>query len=362
MAKEQILIVGGYGKVGGRISELLCKKYPGKVIAAGKSLDKAEAFSRKLEGKVIPMALDVNKRIDERFFESVKLVVMCLDQTDTEFVKTCLMTGTAYIDISANYDFLSSIEALDEAAKTASVSAVLSVGLAPGLTNLMAQEAVRKMDSCDEIQITVMLGLGEKHGRAAIEWTVDQMNTRFTVQENGKMREVNSLSDGLKVNFHGELGRHKAFRYHFADQHTLPRTLGIPSVSTRLCFDSRAATKGTALMKSAGILQLLRVPLIKKAAVELLSRVQLGSEIFAVKVDGYGLAEDKHMKVEILLEGSQESLITADTAAAAADALYHRDHPAGVYHIEQVFQINDLIQAMEDPPQLKVWINGQRMS
>ena len=40
--KNQILVIGGYGQVGSRICTMLSGKYPGKVIAAGKNLAKAE--------------------------------------------------------------------------------------------------------------------------------------------------------------------------------------------------------------------------------------------------------------------------------------------------------------------------------
>ena len=213
---------------------------------------------------------------------------MCLDQTDTRFVEACLESGTNYMDISASYDFLSAVERLDNHAKASGAAAMLSVGLAPGLTNLMARAAADRMEYCEEVRITVMLGLGEKHGKAAIEWTVDQMNNKFTIGLLGTPRTVQSFTDGIKTNFRGKLGHRSAYRYNFADQHTLPRTLNIPNVSTRLCFDVKTATAALAWMKRDGMLQLLRFSLLRKTAVQLFSRANLGSELFVVKINAYG--------------------------------------------------------------------------
>ena len=61
-------------------------------------------------------------------------------------------------------------------------TAILSVGLSPGITNLLVREASTHLDQVEEANITVMLGLGEKHGKAAVEWTVDHMDTSYEVR------------------------------------------------------------------------------------------------------------------------------------------------------------------------------------
>lgn len=47
---------------------------------------------------------------------------------------------------------------------------MLSIGLAPGLTNLLAAHAHRLLDEVTELDIFIMLGLGDRHGKAAMEW------------------------------------------------------------------------------------------------------------------------------------------------------------------------------------------------
>ncbi|KIV54297.1 hypothetical protein AM501_18810 [Aneurinibacillus migulanus] len=71
--KEHIVVVGGYGRVGQTICRELGELYPGKVYAAGRSLECAEQFSRTTGRKVRP-----------------------------------------YVDISANDSFLTQVEELRE--------------------------------------------------------------------------------------------------------------------------------------------------------------------------------------------------------------------------------------------------------
>jgi saccharopine dehydrogenase (NAD+, L-lysine forming) len=95
--------------------------------------------------KILPLEFDpLGLREDDKLPDGVSLVVMCLDLPDTAFVRKRLQQGIHYIDISASYDLLSQIELLDLQAKQRNVTLVLSVGLAPGLTNLLTAHCKSK--------------------------------------------------------------------------------------------------------------------------------------------------------------------------------------------------------------------------
>lgn len=250
--KEDIVVVGGYGHVGRTICEILEKKYSGKVFAAGRSLEKAERFSQSTYGRIKPLQLDINKPIPPHLLDQVKLIIMCLDQTNTDFVKACFRSGTYYVDVSASGPFLSQIEALYEEAARHGSSAVLSVGLAPGITNLMALEAERLIEQTEEIEIAIMLGLGDSHGKAAIEWTVNSLGEKFEVKQKNRQVEVESFTDRKSYHFGDDLGSRHAYRFPFSDQQTLAGTLKASSISTRFCLDSVFVTKMLAIAKKQG--------------------------------------------------------------------------------------------------------------
>ena len=344
--RDRIVVVGGYGQVGQTICNGLSKLYPGKVYAAGRSLERAERFSRATGGKVKPLKLDVRGELDPHILERTKLVVMCLDQTDTRFIRDCFANGIHYVDISADYSFLAQAEQCHAAAIDGRASAVLSVGLAPGLTNLMARHAQSLLDRADRLDISILLGLGDRHGRAAIEWTIDNLNGKYKVVQGGGEREVASFTDGRTTDFGAKLGRRKAYRFNFSDQHVLPRTLGIPSVSTRLCFDSAAVTRGLAGLKATGVLRLLKYGPVRQAAIGGFGRIRLGKDGFAVKIDVGGVKEGRQMMAECLVQGRNEAAFTGRIAAAVAAALYRSEYPPGVHHIEQLFELESVLDAM----------------
>ncbi|BBP93332.1 hypothetical protein BsIDN1_69500 [Bacillus safensis] len=92
------------------------------------------------------------------------------------------------------------------------------------------------LSSVDQIDIGIMLGLGDQHGKAAIEWTIDHVHTEYELTEHDQQKRVKSFTGGRPVNFGGQLGKRYAYRFPFSDQQTLPSTIHVPSVTTRLCF------------------------------------------------------------------------------------------------------------------------------
>ncbi|NOU96873.1 saccharopine dehydrogenase [Paenibacillus sp. LMG 31456] len=358
--KEHIVVIGGYGHVGQMICRELCDLYPGKVFAAGRSLERAEQFSRATGGKVRPLQLNISEPVDPNALDNVKLIVMCLDQTDTSFVRSCLEKEIHHVDISANVSFLSQVEKLHSEALTSRSTAVLSIGLAPGMTNLMALHAKRLMDQTDAIDISIMLGLGDQHGKAAIEWTIDNLGTQYQVVKDGRSMEVGSFKDGKITDFGTSLGRKKAFRFNFSDQHVLPRTLGVPSVSTRLCFDSKPVTELLAWLRAAGVFRLLKYMPIRNTIVQLFGKMRFGTELFAVKIDAWGKKNQENVMVECFLQGKNEAVITAKVASALANIVYRSSSPHGVYHIDQLFDLETLLHPIRQMVSIETRINGKQ--
>jgi saccharopine dehydrogenase-like NADP-dependent oxidoreductase len=346
---NRILIVGGYGAVGRIVAARLANRFPGQVIAAGRNYDKANALAQESGEKIRPLQLDIfTAHETPDILNGVSLVVMCLDLPDTRFVELCLQKGIDYVDITANYDFLAQVEALDGMSQANGGTAVLSVGLAPGLTNLLARHAQSQFDELRQVDIHLLLGLGEAHGEAAVRWTVENFNTEFTVQEAGTARRVKSFEDGKQTTFPGSLGKRTTYRFNFSDQHVLPRTLNVGSVSTRLSFDSALVTNLLALLKKSGLFAILRYQWAQDGLVKLLSMFQFGSDQFVVQVDVQGIVDGQPRAAAYAVSGNNEGRMTGLAAAQAVERLVTADFPPGVFHIEQLFEPLLFIESLRD--------------
>jgi saccharopine dehydrogenase (NAD+, L-lysine forming) len=341
---KKILIIGGYGNVGRIIASELARRFPEQVIVAGRDYQKAKDFSLELGQQVIPMAFDVSRIADnEKLLDDVGIVIMCLDLESIEFVRLCIQLGIHYIDISASYSILSQIEILNKEAEAARATVVLSVGLAPGLTNLLTKHCQSKVPNMTHADIYILLGMGDIHGDAALQWTLKNLNGEFTIRDSGESKRVKSFEDGKQTVFPGRLGKRTAYRFNFSDQHVLPQTLGLKSVSTRLCFDSAWMTSLFAVMKKTGVNRLLRLKGVEGLAIGLLKRLHFGSAEFVVKVDGSNLPE-RRVSYECSLWGEVEGRATGLVAAKVAEKLVLSSYPAGVFHIEQLFTLHEFLE------------------
>lgn len=345
--KDKILVVGGYGSVGRTISVTLGNVFPQKVIAAGRSYEKAEQLSFETQGQVLPIALDVSQAHEnDELLNQVAVVIMCLDQSDNRFVEECIRRGVHYIDISANYEFLSQVEMLHAKAQEHGATIVLSVGLAPGLTNLLASYCKSVFNEVERIDIYILLGLGEAHGEAAIRWTLENLNAEFLVNADGGLKTVRSFAEGKVVEFPEPIGRCTAYRFDFADQHVVVKTLGIESASTWLCFDSSFFTRIIAMMRKGGLSNLLRMKLAQDIGIKALRLLHPGSDEFCVKVEAITTVDSKTLGYECLITGRGEGRVTGLVTAHVAERLNGSSFPAGVFHIEQLFQPLDIIAGL----------------
>lgn len=134
------------------------------------------------------------------------------------------------VDISASAGYLARLRAASPRA-----SMVLGAGLAPGLSTLMAAS----LDNApgDDVDVALMLGVGEKHGPAAVEWTQRLIGTPLAGP--AENRTVMNLHERRTFNDGGR--RRRYLRADFPDHLLLGASQGI-RVRNYFALDSPAAT------------------------------------------------------------------------------------------------------------------------
>ncbi len=322
---KKILVVGGYGAVGSIISLELSKIYPEKVIVAGRSYEKAKKFTD--NRRLIPMKLDHSKIDELNFLDEISLVIMCIDQTNTTFVEACVEKGVQYIDISANQKIIEQIDLLDTKAKKNKTSIISSVGIAPGITNLLVQHLLKESPKNKTIDIYVLLGLGEKHGDAAFQWTFDNIDTTYMVGNN----KIKSFTLPKMTNL---LGNRTFYSFDFSDQHTLLKTNKI-SVTTRMAFDSSFLTRTIGFLRKIGLTKIFRNKTIQKTFISIFKKSLIGTDVFGVKAV---VTAENDQLLEASVTGNGEGKATAFVAVQTAIYLLENSIPSGAHHLHQVIE------------------------
>lgn len=336
MKNGNILIIGGYGEVGGKIAKLLLQNYPNRIWIAGRNIEKAKDFCVQHKNLVRPLQLDVSEKVHPEQLENVALVIMCLEQKDTAFAQLCLNEGIIYIDITASYTFLKKLEALHSLAVQKHSTAIFSVGMAPGLTNLMAMHAARQLSSLEKMHISILLGAGDTHGTAAILWILQQLNKPFSSYNNHK---VANFTNKRTVKFK-KIRKRSVYQFNFSDQHTLTKHFPSIPIVTRLGFDVEPLNKFVSFLQKSRIACLLKFNGIQILLASLIPKIKIGSDVCGIQIEAIGTKHHKEVSFTLDFLDRDESLVTAKVAAFIANEFLNNKHPAGAYHIEELFTLD----------------------
>ena len=343
------LIVGGYGSVGRTVAEELATAPddPSAVIIAGRDGTKANAVASEFGDHVSGVAFDFQETDSyARVLEGLDQVVMCVDQSGTTFVEACLERGIDYIDITASDEFLRTVEQLDDVARDNGATAILSVGLAPGVTNLLAKRMADQLSTVSEIRIGVLLGLGEAFGPAASRWTLERICREFAVPRAGHSESVRGFSNPESVEF-PRYGRRRAYSFDFADQHVLHRTLDVPA-RTYLCFDSRAITSAAYGVSQLGLYRPAVEAIGLDRLTELVSTLSVGGDGFAVTVEVDGQQHSTAKTLTTAVDGREQSRVTGIVAATVSLATRDMRVPDGVHHVHEVLEPGPILDVLRE--------------
>lgn len=340
MAEERegdIVIAGGYGHVGRAIAKHLASRYPGRVVLAGRNLDKAREAAAGIGSDCRGIKLDTAAGAAP---EGAAAVIMCLDQFDPSFASDCLSGGMAYVDVSADGRILEMIEALDPAARRNGGTGLIDVGLAPGLTNILARLLVESTAGIERLDLFVLLGSGDDHGPAAIEWTLDKFDSEFIVIENGTPHWVRAQRETRTARVPGRKLPVLGVRFDFPEQRSLARTLDIPTVNSWMATLPPAAARSMRLAALAGAGELTRRPRSRRALLSILERGGSGTDQCGVLVQA--TTTDSLVTEASVLSRDQSALTAASASLMAVEAIEGRV-PPGIHHSDSVIDPEPLL-------------------
>lgn len=338
-----VLVLGGYGAVGSVTTRALAATYPGRVVSAGRDLDRAAREATTIPGVRAARADATDPAGVAELIEKhrVSAVVLAVEPPSPDVSRLSLERGVHVVDVSATAELLGETERMHDLARSRGASAMLSVGLAPGLTNLLARRVYDDLGGdADHLDITLLIGSGEAHGRDGVRWTVRQL---------ADPRNRRTTTGPRRVDL-PDYGPRSAHPFPFSDQHTLRRTLSVPDVTTRLTFDSRVVTSLLFGAQRAGLFRVARGARGRELLTGLLTRVRVGGDGFAVRVDGRRGDRERWQAVT----GTNQSRITGLVAARVTEAVLEGRVAAGVRHIEEVADFVDLPEQLADAG-VRVW-------
>lgn len=331
-----LLIVGGYGVVGRRIAALLAPDFPGRVVIAGRRLDRAQSTCSAIGSGARARRVDIDSRESvETALDDVEVVVSCVDQREPHLIQACARRGLGYTDITPHLVFRNDIETLDQQARQSGARLLLGAGLAPGIANMMAAWLIRHVGPAEGIHTTVLLSIDDEYGAASTGFLLETMTRPFVILDAGNTRTVSAFTEPVPVVFPPPIGRRSAYLFPSSDVVSYPKTLGVKTAIGRYALNPNwlgPVVSALGRYQLAGFLR-GRLHAREGGVLNWLKRLSTGSDVFGLIV----AATTPAWTASLNLMGRHQADATAASAAEFGRLLCDgRVHDTGVTFSEQV--------------------------
>jgi saccharopine dehydrogenase (NAD+, L-lysine-forming) len=193
--------------------------------------------------------------------EGVAAVAACVPyRLNLEVMEAALAAGCHYADLGGLYHVTLEQWELDPRFREAGLSAVMGIGSAPGITNVLARLGADRLDEGSVRSIDLVDGaidLSEGGGEFGVPYSAETILDEFTlpaiVFEDGRLREVEAGSGVIDWAFPEPIGMQPAMYTLHSEPATLPRTIpGVRNVRWRLALP-RPVHEGFVFLVRAGL-------------------------------------------------------------------------------------------------------------
>jgi lysine 6-dehydrogenase len=195
----------------------------------------------------------------EAALREVQAVAACIPyRANLPTMEAALAAGCHYADLGGLFHTTKRQLELHERFAAAGLSAVLGIGSAPGLTNVLAKLGADRLDEVTSIDmVDGAVDLAADGGSFGIPYSVETVLDEFTmpamVFEDGELREVPAASGVIDWDFPEPVGRQPAMYTLHSEPATLPDTIpGVRDVRWRLALP-RAVHDGFAFLTGVGL-------------------------------------------------------------------------------------------------------------
>ncbi len=203
---KSILVLGGYGSFGARICELLARDPRFKVIAAGRSLVKAEAFCRsRPDLKLTPASVDRARGFCASLAELGPWLVIDaagpFQGAAYDVARSCLEAHCHYMDIADGRAFVEGFDSLDSEARAAGLTLISGASSTPALSSAVVDELVVGLDTVGLVESAISASNRATVGQSVMEAILSYVGRPVTVQQAGRTHEARGWRDLRNLTF-----------------------------------------------------------------------------------------------------------------------------------------------------------------
>jgi saccharopine dehydrogenase (NAD+, L-lysine-forming) len=251
------IAVLGAGAMGSAAAVLLARHDDGDLLVLDVDGERARRMAEQAgaEGRGFDAATGELPEI----LREVRAVAACIPyRVNLPTMEAALAAGCHYADLGGLFHTTKEQLKLHDRFVAAGVSAVLGIGSAPGLTNVLAKLGADRLDAVTSIDmVDGAVDLSADGGAFGVPYSVDTVLDEFTmpamVFEDGELKEVPAASGVVPWDFPEPVGTQPAMYTLHSEPATLPQTIpGVRDVRWRLALP-QAIHDGFAFLTQVGL-------------------------------------------------------------------------------------------------------------
>ncbi|MEU6330369.1 saccharopine dehydrogenase [Streptomyces sp. NPDC047049] len=237
-----VLVVGGYGTVGGELARLAAPYWP--LVLTGRTPERGRALAEELGAQVRRWDLSD----PAPFSAKVRAVISAVNDPADRVLLAATRGGVPYVDLTRWTTRLQRAVAV-AAVEAPRAPVLLSSGWMGGVSGLVAAALAAELGGASAVEIAIRYDLKDRAGADSVEF-MDRLGLDYEVTEGGRRRMIMPLSGVGHVVVGGH--RTKVARIDTPEQFTLPLVLGVDTAVTRIGFSANSSTSVLLALKRTG--------------------------------------------------------------------------------------------------------------
>jgi len=311
---QKVLILGGQGRIGASVAADLLAHTSATLTVTGRRARQPQSSPR---CKFLPLDLADQPAVAAAI-AAHDLVIHCagpFGYRDGHVLATCIVHGVNYVDVADNPGYVKAALQQRAAAQAQGVTAIVSTGVFPGISNSMARQGVECLDQADTIKLSYVVAGSGGAGVTVMRTTFLELQHPFPAWIEGQWQPVQPYSQREAIAFPPPYGRCGVYWFNTIEAMTLPESFAVKTVTTKFGSVPDFYNHLTWLMAHGVPKSWLRQP----DTVELLADASYRMTEVTDRFSGIGIA----MRVDI--DGHRQgeptqytaTFVHEDTAAAA---------------------------------------------
>jgi lysine 6-dehydrogenase len=230
--KRKFIVVGGCGTIGRVVVRDLSESHRQNQITV--------ADYRPVELIRSPRVRTVFADARQPDLRGHTVVINCTQhEFNLHVMRAALRDGVHYVDLGGLFYWTRRQLKLHRQFKHAGLTAILGMGCAPGITNVLTRAAIERLGTAKSVKIRV--GTKDFNPAPGVPYSVKTLYEEFTltawVVSGGKFREVQPRTGWELVEFPKPVGRQWLVRTRHSEVATLPVTFNLRQCDFKVGFD-----------------------------------------------------------------------------------------------------------------------------